>query len=178
MPMGISAAAVTTVCLITGGFHPGPGISEETVDVIELNHFHDDQGRPVFDQILFYDWSASDGRYQLRDWRLLKSPNQIPLANTRDREYVAVWNDPKTVGGMRATKAKIVRETWTHLDPELVEREFLPEHLRRRLKEIPTQRREVAGAESSSGTGSRPAENTGPSAVPLRPLQTPAPRPL
>jgi hypothetical protein len=162
--MGISAATIA-VCLAGWGLHPDRSDAEETVDLIEINHFHDDQGRPVFDQILFYDWSPAQGRYQLRDWRLLKSQNQIPLASARDREFVAVWTDPKTRDTLRATKAKIVRETWTHFDPELVEREYLAENLRRKLKDVPAIRQNVSAEQTGQEVTAR---------RPLRPLQSPA----
>ena len=44
----------------------------EKVDLIEVNHFYDEQGKLVLDQLIFYDWSPADGRFQVRAWRLLK----------------------------------------------------------------------------------------------------------
>ena len=165
--MGTSATAIA-VCLVTLGFNPSSEPSEEKVDLVELNHFHDDQGRPVFDQIIFYDWSAAEGRYQVRDWRLLKSIDQIPLHNSRDREFVAVWNDFKAQDTLRSTKAKMVRETWTQYDPELVEREYLAENKRRKLREVGQKKTSSSRNPSSATPPSSPA--------PLRPLQAPTPR--
>ena len=31
-------------------------IAREEVDLIEVNHFFDEQGRLVFEQLIFYDW--------------------------------------------------------------------------------------------------------------------------
>jgi hypothetical protein len=134
---------------------------------IEINHFHDDQGRPVFDQIIFYDWSPTEHRYQIRDWRLLKNSNQLPLRSTSDGEYVAVWSDFKSRDVLRKTQAKLVRESWTQYDPELVEREFLPEGKRRKLREAPG----ISKAPSITG-----AQGSTTSASPLRPLQAPSSR--
>ena len=171
--MGINAASIT-VCFTLWGFHPSSHVPEETVDLIEINHFHDDQGLLIFDQILFYDWSESHGRYQVRDWRLLKSPNQIPLPSARDREYVSVWNDFKTHDTLRTTKSKTIRETWTQYDPEQTEREFLPESKRRKLNDLSAQHKRM-----STSAAPNPAGTTGPSSTnprtptPLRPLQNP-----
>jgi hypothetical protein len=161
-----TTAATLAVCLAVCGASPSPKISEERVDLIEVNHFHDDQGRPVFDQILFYDWSPSDQRYQIRDWRLLKNTNQIPLRSTKDGDYVAVWSDFKSRDILRKTQAKLLRESWTQYDPELVERDFLPEGKRRKLQDASTS------LKTASSTDARSAN----AAAPLRPLQTPAPR--
>jgi hypothetical protein len=164
--VGTSATALA-VCLVTLGINPSSAPPEEKVDLVELNHFHDDQGRPVFDQIIFYDWSPTDGRYQVRDWRLLKSNDQIPLHSSRDREFFAVWNDFKSQDALRSTKARMVRETWTQYDPELVEREFLAENKRRKLREV-GQKKNPPGEIATSNSNS---------VAPLRPLQSPAPRP-
>lgn len=156
--------ATLAVCLALCGANTSPKVAEERVDLIEINHFHDDQGRPVFDQIIFYDWSQTDQRYQIRDWRLLKNANQIPLRNTGDGEYVAVWTDFKSRDALRKTQAKLLRESWTQYDPELVEREFLPEGKRRKLRD----------ASANFKAGILP-DSRSPAAT-LRPLQTPAPR--
>jgi hypothetical protein len=156
-------------CAALWGLNPTSDFLDETVDLIEINHFHDDEGRPLFDQVLFYDWSNEHGRYQVRDWRLLKSIHQVPLPSAREREFIAVWNDSKLRDTLRATKAKIVRESWTQYDPELVEREFLPEHKRRKLMHVPARHQPAAAELRDSGRDARP--------MPLIPLQTPAPRP-
>lgn len=163
-----TTAATFAVCLAVCGASPATKIADECVDLIEINHFHDDQGRPVFDQIIFYDWSLTDHRYQIRDWRLLKNPNQLPLRRTSDGEYVAVWSDFKNRDVLRKTQAKLVRESWTQYDPELVEREFLPEGKRRKLREMPIHPKNSSPA--AARTASLPAQ------APLHPLQTPTQR--
>src|SRR5687768_7814220 len=51
------------------GTTPIRHVAVDQVEVIEYNHFYDEHGRHVFDQLLFYDWSPRDNRYQIRDWR-------------------------------------------------------------------------------------------------------------
>ncbi|MFN0055816.1 MAG: hypothetical protein ACKV0T_27040 [Planctomycetales bacterium] len=166
-----TTAASLTLCLAVCGANVSTKIPEERVDLIEINHFHDDQGRPVFDQIIFYDWSPLDRRYQIRDWRLLKNPNQVPLRTAREGEYVAVWTDFKSRDAIRKTQAKLLRESWTQYDPELVEREFLPEGKRRKLREMPVATRNGEGTPADRSIANT-ARLPDPAAT-LTPLQTP-----
>jgi hypothetical protein len=106
------------------------------VDLVEVNHFFDERGCLVFDQIIFYDWCPQQCRYQVRDWRLLKRPSQVPLRNWRDGNFVSIWHDFKERDVLRRVNSQMVRETWTQYDPELVEREFLPEDKRKELTKV------------------------------------------
>jgi hypothetical protein len=122
------AACLAAVCL-----HPVEDMACDRVDVIEVNHFYDEKGSLVFDQIIFYDWSPAHSRYQVRDWKLLKTPAQIPHRNWRRREFVAVWHDGEV---LRRVRAKTICESWTQHDPELTERDFLPKEKRRELRNL------------------------------------------
>lgn len=117
------------------------GLPQETavkdqVDLVEINHFYDDQGRLVFDQVIYYNWCFQTDRYQVRDWRLLKDPFQIPLRDWRDGGYSSEWRDPKQRDGLRSVRSTSVRETWTQYDPELEEREVLAQEKRKELQKI------------------------------------------
>lgn len=115
------------------GSSPIEDIPCDRVDLIEVNHFHDDQGRLVFDQVIFYEWSPTQGRHQVQAWRLLKSAAQKPRADFQTGEFVATWQDGETLREVRASSA---RESWTQFDPELVEREFLAKEKRKDLAKI------------------------------------------
>lgn len=121
----IAAILVSVVCL-----NPTEDVAVDRVDLIEVNHFYDEQGRLVFDQIIFYDWSPANSRYNVRAWRLLKQPAQIPHRNWQQGNFVAVWHDGSV---LRKVRSATIRESWTQYDPELVEREFLPTEKRRKL---------------------------------------------
>ena len=99
-------------------------------DLMELNHFYDEQGRLVFDQVIFYDWSDDDARHMVRAWRLVKHPSQLPQRDWSGGGYAAVWQDGEV---LRHVRAKFFRETWTQYDPELDEREHLPKERRKEL---------------------------------------------
>ncbi len=146
----MGAMSTLAVCLVFG-LTPTDHAAVDQVDLVEINHFHDEQGRLVFDQIIFYDWCPIESRYQVRDWRLLKTAAQIPLRNWRDRDFVAVWHDFKERDVLRKVHAKMIRETWTQYDPELLEREFLPQEKRRELRKV------VAPSVAKSRTQRQPA---------------------
>lgn len=100
-------------------------------DVIELNHFYDDNGRHVFDQVIFYNWDGR--RHEVLDWRLVKEPSYLPqrLPGGACR---CLFVDAQAI---RQVTGSSGRETWTQFDPELAEREFLPKERRRLLRPRP-----------------------------------------
>jgi hypothetical protein len=128
----IIALSASVVAL---GIAPLEDVARESVDLIELNHFYDEHGRLVFDQVIFYDWSAADARYNVRAWRLVKNPAQLPQRDWKDGGYSAMWQDGEQI---RHVRSKSIRETWTQYDPELVEREYLPKERRKELRSVKT----------------------------------------
>ncbi len=109
------------------------GVARDHVDLIEVNHFYDETGKLVFDQVIFYDWSVEHGRYNVRDWKLLKKTGQIPVRNWSKGEFLAVWYDGDT---LRVVRSSSVRESWTQYDPELLEREYFPKEKRAGLMRV------------------------------------------
>lgn len=116
---------------------PRDGVARETVCLIEVNHFYDEQARLVFDQAIFYDWSHGDARYMVRAWRLVKNPNQLPQRDWENGGYVALWQDGEV---LRQVRAPAIRESWTMHDPELAEREYLPKERRKELRTVKKNR--------------------------------------
>jgi hypothetical protein len=106
----------------------------DDVDLAELNHFYDDEGRHVFDQVIYYDWSDPHERFQVRAWRIVKCPAQLPQHDWATGRWLAIWQDSEV---LRRVTAASFRETWTQYDPELLEREFLPRDRRRELTAPP-----------------------------------------
>ena len=115
------------------GLNPTHDVAQDQVDLIEVNHFYDEHGRLVFDQVIFYDWSDSQSRYQVRAWRLLKNKAQIPSKNFQTGDYETIWHDGDV---LRRVRGASFRESWTQYDPELREREYLPKDRRRELQQI------------------------------------------
>jgi hypothetical protein len=102
-------------------------VIKDVVDLVEVNHYHDARGDHVFDQLIFYDWSSQKHRFQVRAWRLIKSESQLPRRDHRQANWLIRWHDD---GVLREVTAASRRETWTQYDPELVERENLPQDQR------------------------------------------------
>jgi len=102
-------------------------VIKDGVDLVEVNHYHDARGDHVFDQLIFYDWSSQKHRFQVRAWRLLKTESQLPRRDHRQANWLVRWHDD---GVLREVTAASRRETWTQYDPELIERENLPQDQR------------------------------------------------
>lgn len=129
LALGAFIAAILWAVLGFGSMPQDINVRDR-VDLIEVNHFHDDQARLVFDQVIFYEWSPAKGRHQVLAWRLLKAPGQRPRRDYRTGDFAAMWTDG---GTEREVRAVTFRETWTQHDPELVEREALAVPMRRDL---------------------------------------------
>lgn len=133
--------AFLTFCLFA--VVPHEDVLVDDVDLVEVNHFHDEQGKQVYTQIIFYDWNESKSRFDIVAWRILpkrlpssakKSTDyaaDLPVYNERTGTYVVTWNDMKTGAGMRKVNAGACRETFTQFDPEQEARTKLPLEQRR-----------------------------------------------
>lgn len=159
--------------LLLCGVTPIENFVQDEVDLVEINHFHDEKGRLVFDQIIFYDWCPLQHRYNVRDWRLLKSMGQIPVRDWRTGQFVAVWHDFKEKNVLRTVRAASVRESWTQYDPELVEREFLAQEKRRELTKL-ASRNESASPTAATEHRSENRSHSSPTEVPTTTSRPPA----
>ena len=130
--MGYLCLAAATV-LTTVGSDSISLVARDRVDLVEVNHFYDEHGHRILDQIIFYDWSGPDGRFHVRDWRLLKRKAQWPVRDWRSGTYRCIWYDAHV---MRDVQAGDYRETWTQHDPEVRNRKYLPRSCRKSLQRI------------------------------------------
>ncbi len=106
------------------------GVSRHQCQLTELNHFYDEHGRLVFDQIIFYAIDDA-GAEEVLEWRLLKHPSQVPVRDWQYGGYVSMWLDG---GQIRKVRTNNLRESWTQFDPELLARDVLPKEQRRGLR--------------------------------------------
>lgn len=106
------------------------GTTQASVDLVELNHFLDDHGREVFRQVVFYDWSRKSKQFEVRAWRLVKHPSQLPRPQHLGEGFMVRWQDKYIT---REVIAKTMRETYSQEDPERINRNILPENERRPL---------------------------------------------
>lgn len=110
---------------------PCPDIAEDRVDVVEVNHLYDEQGRHVFDQLIWWKWCAAESRYHVLDWRMAGC-GKAPIPVRRNRYWETMWHDGETLRRVRATS---YRESWTQCDPELCERQILSPDNRIKLRQ-------------------------------------------
>lgn len=123
----LSLAAWILIGVAPGAPEGASNMIRQRVDMIELNHFVDEEAREVFQQVIFYDWSPTNHRFHVRAWRLIKSPSQMPERRWNPQLYQCTWHDD---GLLRQVWAPKLRETWTQKDPERVNRAHLPEEQR------------------------------------------------
>jgi hypothetical protein len=114
------------IALLLLSIIPQPYPVTDSVDVIEKNHFYDDDGKLTFSQWIFWKWNARDSRYDVVDWRLVQGPTALSDAST-----LAFWDQKDQV--TRRVRTVSWRETWTQYDREAENRKILPESQRRKL---------------------------------------------
>ena len=121
------------------------------VDMIELNHCHDEHGSFSFDQLIFWDWHK--GEFRCEGWRMAYG-----CRDKTDEEHRKAWRKkawdyqnypgkfvyqpwlPRRVRGRwimkdpkeeRQIESRYFRETWTRYDPERKNRAVFNEGYRR-----------------------------------------------
>jgi len=127
MNMFAAVSAYSVCCL---ALLPGEETVQDTVDLVEVNHYYDEKANHVFDQVIFYDWSDEEQRFQVRAWRLIKNSAQLPTRDWSFGGYQLTWHDGQY---LRRVHAQAMQETWTQHDPEMRERSHLPKEYRREL---------------------------------------------
>ncbi len=117
--------AILLLCIV-----PQPEASiNRSVGLVHVNHFYDDKGELVHDQVIFYDWDKVAERYQVRAWRIMcecASHTRIagPVRDWRDGTFLSTWcerDQPYLI------RARNFTESWTQQDPEMLERAILVE---------------------------------------------------
>ena len=120
-----AAAAVSLV--------PYVPMLHDDVDVIELNHVFDGDGRHVLSQLIFWEVHARSATENVVAWRLAKSGQPQPLRDVQQGGCLLLFRDGEH---LRLVRGKRYRETWTQYDPEIDDRRVLPQHRRRELARI------------------------------------------
>jgi hypothetical protein len=105
---------------------PVGGPVRESVPAVERNFFYDENGRLVFEQIIFMGHDAN-----VQAWRLAKTAGQIPERDFEHGGYVMTWHDGET---LRQVRTRSVQESFTQFDPELEARKILEKDRRRELR--------------------------------------------
>ncbi len=98
-----------------------PRVSQTRIDLIELNQVQDQDGRPVFDQLIL--WSTNpDGKLHIRDWRIQKTPEMLTRqADLRVCQWISRQKGSAGTDEMTVA-APAFQETTSIIDPELEDR--------------------------------------------------------
>ncbi len=129
--------------MLVAGTLAGPGhreVATDKVDLIEVNFYYDEKGQPVLQQLIFFDWSEADQRYEVRSFRIIHELHQLPRRMHKNGLYVVIWQDQMD-NVLRKVYAKSIRQTRTQYDPEMVHRKLLPKEQRRGLSRPLNRRR-------------------------------------
>lgn len=112
--------------------NPVETVTVDHADVAEINHFYDEQGRLVFQQLVLWERGPNGETDRCFAWRLVKTPNMRPVYRWDRKAWVATFQDGEVT---RRIEATYFRESWTQTgvtgDPELNDRERFPKEQRR-----------------------------------------------
>ena len=112
---------------------------DELVDLIELNHFYDQRGCLVYDQVIFYERAPETGRFQVRSWCLVEDRedlNRRPVKNHKTQLYQVDWFDTDQ-RLLRKITSRLYRESWTQIDPERANKKIHDERSRIAMVQSP-----------------------------------------
>lgn len=99
-------ASLLLIVIMIGAIDYKPPSFVDVVTITEVNHYYDTNGRIIFDQIIYWDWSIADNRYNIVDWRILKNSRK-KLTEKEYRELSEKQPILKMIGGS-AVRAPVV----------------------------------------------------------------------
>lgn len=114
--------------------------AQDSVGMIEVNHFVDSDGMVVLDQVIFWDHSPGLGKMVVRDWRSLKHSSQLPY-RTPGGHFQSCWHDATNQNAIRVVSARSVVETVTTYDPEISAQQWVDRNDRCGLSPVKRKQR-------------------------------------
>ena len=118
----MSWLVLACACLIGSGFSQ-VGRVTEVIDLIEINHYQEANGRLSFDQVILYDWSHRHRAYVVRDYKVIRSPFLYPYKDWETGTIRMRWRED---GIVQEVVGSNWRETWTKYDPEKENTQIVP----------------------------------------------------
>jgi len=107
-------------------------VTHDHCDLTELNHYFDAQGRNVYDQVIFYEWSPEHSVYHVRSWIIVEDSQRLPRRNYSNNIYKIRYTDRESKIERLITSTHF-RESYTQTDPERDNKRLLDERLRHSL---------------------------------------------
>jgi hypothetical protein len=94
---------------------------------MELNAFFDCKGRLCFEQVIFWDFSRTNGCPEVRAWRMV-CDNDLHNRRPVKSEATGLWVSEWTEQGKRyRIVSRQYRESFSQIDPEVLDRKKLPD---------------------------------------------------
>lgn len=91
------------------------GRADDRCDMVEVNHVCDAAGCMKFTQVIAWEWLPDYCVHRAQDWRI------ITWWSVDGNNLMYRDNDK-----LRTVRSRIIRETWTHHDPEIADRNMFP----------------------------------------------------
>lgn len=93
------------------------GYIEDRTDLVEINHkFDRNDGKHIFDQVIFWERRPENGKYRVRGYVMVEDREDL---NRRPKRvpggYEVIWLEGER---LHRLFAPIMRESWTDYDPE------------------------------------------------------------
>ena len=128
--------SILSVALLFG---IGSASCSETVDLIERNGFFDRKGKLCFEQVIFWEFTRTSGRTEVRSWRIV-CDNDLHNRRPVKSEATGLWVSEWTEQGKRyRIVSRQYRESVSQIDPEVIDRKKLPDELRKGLSSGPVK---------------------------------------
>jgi len=107
-------------------------VVHDACDIIELNHYYDGSGKLVLEQYIFWDWHPADSSFRVVAWRHADKC-ALKCRGSLRTGYEMMLFDGEQV---RRIRSRMRRETWTQYDPEVHDRQFVPQDQRTGLSRL------------------------------------------
>ena len=117
---------IPLLAILAASILPHDRAIRDSANIAEVQHYYDEHGRLVFDQLVF--WCADD---HVIWWKLIKTESDLPRRDWQYGGYVTTFMDGEQ---LRSVRAPSFRERWEQWDVELADREAFPKEKRRGLK--------------------------------------------
>ena len=104
-------------------------IRTESVDMVEVNRYHNRDGDIAYTQVVFWDWDHEDNQYHCRAWTMLDREDKRPFVMYPGGIVRSKWigiDKQET-----EINAVFLRESWSQVDPEREDGKQYPESKRR-----------------------------------------------
>jgi hypothetical protein len=95
----------------------------QTVDLVEINHMHDEKGRHTFSQIIFWDVDPVTRKRHVREWYMADVIRDIEWLDIGPRVTLKPNSHEIIVQG------RSYMETWTQIDPEREDLKVWPDRV-------------------------------------------------